>query len=875
VIRSLEVDPGNGLSSGQVRRARSRYGKNRVRRDGGRSAWGILADQFKSLIMLLLGGASALSFAFSQWVDGTAIAVAMLINAVVGFVTELQAVRSMEALQEMSRMTARVRRGGRQLVLPAEELVPGDLVLLESGDVLPADIRLTESNGLQSNESALTGESVPVAKSTDPVPEEAVLTERSSMLFKGTAVTRGSGAGVVTATGMDTELGTISSLVREAEEGSFPLERRLNRLGRNLIWVVVAIASAAGGIGILSGRELFLMIETSVALMVAAIPEGLLIVATVALARGMHRMARRNALVRHLSAVETLGSTTDIFTDKTGTLTENRMRVTVLCTLGGDFQVERLGEQEVRLAREGETVEPGREGPLGRIIRVGVLCNNASLGEGGEAIGDPMEAALLDLGSRLGVEREDLLEGLPEVREVAFDPDVMMMATYHREEGGYRVAVKGAAERVLGACTRLFREGEWRPLDEAAREELLGKNRDMAGQGLRVLAFAEKAVSSPEEEPYRELGFLGMAGMLDPPRDEVKESIDRCKAAGIRVVMVTGDQEATALDVARAVGLGEGGRTAVVHGGDLKDPEEMTGEERDRALSTDIFVRMSPEQKLHLIGLRQDAGRVVAMTGDGVNDAPALKKANIGIAMGRRGQQVAREAADVILQDDSFHTITVAIEQGRGIFNNIRRFVIYLLSGNIGEILMVTAGLLLGTPVPLLPLQILYLNAINDAFPALALGLGEAERDVMHRPPRDPSEPILQQAHWWSMAGYGALIAAAAFTAFLLALNVYRMGPPGAVTVSFLTLAFARLWHVFNMKDPAAPLLRNQVTGNRFVWGALVLCTGLILLAVYIPGLSGVLDTARPGPAGWMLAGGMSLVPLVLGQAAHLALRRR
>ncbi|MFW6180531.1 MAG: HAD-IC family P-type ATPase [Spirochaetota bacterium] len=377
VLCSLKVDPVAGLTARQVRRNRERHGRNRVRRAARRSAWGILADQFKSLIMLLLGGASALSFAFSQWVDGTAIAVAMLINAVIGFVTELQAVRSMEALQKMSRMTVRVRRDAKQQVLPAEELVPGDLVLLEGGDMVPADIRLIEANNLQANESALTGESVPVSKRTGEVPKGTVLAERSSMLFKGTAVTLGSGEGVVTATGINTELGAVSSLVQEAEEGSFPLEKRLNRLGRNLIWVVIAIASAAGITGILAGRELLLMIETAVALMVAAIPEGLLIVATVALARGMHRMARRNALVRHLSAVETLGSTTDIFTDKTGTLTENRMHVTVLRTSAGDYRVERHGGGKVRISRDGHTVEAEQDELLGRIVwttRPGTIC---------------------------------------------------------------------------------------------------------------------------------------------------------------------------------------------------------------------------------------------------------------------------------------------------------------------------------------------------------------------------------------------------------------------------------------------------------------------------------------------------------------------
>jgi Ca2+-transporting ATPase len=884
VLRSLGVDPEAGLSASEVRSRQKSFGRNRLRIARPRSVWDILLSQFKSVIMLLLGAAAALSFVFGRWVDGSAISVAMLINAGIGFFTELKAVRSMESLRRMDKVWATVRREGGDHRIDAEQLVPGDVVLVESGQVITADLRLVESSKLQVDESTLTGESVPVGKRVEALDRDPPLAERSNMLYKGTSVTRGSGKAVAVATGMDTELGTITSLVEEAGEEEDPLQKRLDRLGRKLIWLVLVIAALAGGAGFVTGKELMLMIETAVTLVVAAIPEGLAIVETVALARGMSRMAGRQALVRRLSAVQTLGSTNVIFTDKTGTLTENRMTLTAVWLPGAEIEVTGSGLSiEGEFQKDGQRLDPQNEPLLRRLLEVGVLCNNASLSEqqerDGDPVGDPMEVALLVAGAKAGLHRDRTRERKPEMREVAFDPQVKMMATFHRIDGGFEVAVKGAPDAVLDRCTRLARrrdsgEADTVSMDEQQRRRWLDNNRKLAERGFRVLALAGKQAGSPEAEPYRDLTFLGLAGLFDPPRQEVRKAIDTCQAAGIRVVMVTGDQALTARKVGLAVGLIDSEEKPTLQGAELPDPRQMSRQQQERILGTSVFTRVSPEQKLKLIGAHQAAGSIVAMTGDGVNDAPALRKADIGIAMGRRGQQVAKEAADVILQDDAFATIVTAVEHGRTIFSNIRKFVLYLLSGNVGEILIVAAASLLGAPLPLLPLQILYLNAINDAFPALALGLGEAEEGIMKRRPRDPREPILTGRHWFALGGFGVLIAASVLAAFFLALRVLDFSRTQAVTVSFLSLALSRLWHVFNMREARTGLFNNQVVKNSYVWGALALCVILILMAVFVPVLRQVLGLTVLPALGWYMVFGFSLLPLLVGQLILVVARR-
>jgi Ca2+-transporting ATPase len=874
------VSTAEGLSEEEAERRRERVGPNALREAERRSRVAMLTDQFKSVIVLLLGAAGVTAFALDRVVESAAILVVLLVNGLVGFLTELRATTSMESLKEMTEIRARVRRGGAEESVPATELVPGDVVLLEAGDVVPADLRVADSSKLQADESALTGESVPVEKADDVLDSATPLAERTNMLYKGTNVTRGTATAVVVATGTDTELGQISESLRGATERRTPLQEKLDELGRTLVPFLLVVATVVLLSGWYQGRDLFLMVETAIALSVAAIPEGLPIIATLVLARGMWRMADRNALVKNLASVETLGSTGVVCTDKTGTLTENRMTVTRYELANGAVTVTGTGLATSGTFRRDEAAEDALDDPaLSEALRVGVLCNNASLREGNgepDSTGDPTEVALLVAGAKAGVERADLLESTPEVREVSFDPSEKMMATYHERNGGCLVAVKGAPEAVIDASTRVVTGEGAEELTERDREEWVGRSERLAEDGLRVLALARNEVTSAEAPPYEGLSLVGLVAMLDPPREEVKSTIESCRNAGMRIVMVTGDHEGTARNVARSVGLLTADDAEVVNGSELDDVEEFSPAETERFTGASVFARVSPQNKLDLIELHQSVGSIVAMTGDGVNDAPALKSADIGVAMGQRGTQVAREAADVVLRDDNFTTIHHAVREGRTIFRNIRKFVLYLLSCNLGELVAILIAALLGFPLPLLPLQILFLNVVTDVFPAFALGACEASDDVMTAPPRDPSEPILTRSHWTDVALYGTLISLATVGAFVVAGRTYPggMAAPEAVTVSFLTLAFAQLWHVFNMRERSSGHLRNEVTANAYVWGAIAFSALLLVGTVYLPVVSLALRTAPIGPDGWSVVLGMSLLPLAAGQAIQ-AVRER
>ena len=863
VLAALDCNPKNGLSLAEAARRYRQFGPNILRHRRPVSLWRILLNQVESLVVWLLAAAAAISLLIGDWKEGGAILVVLVINTAIGFFTEVKAVRSVEALRSVARVATKVRRDGEVRALPAESLVPGDIVVVEGGDIVTADLRLVEAANLQADESLLTGESVPVGKGLAPVPADAPVAERPSMLFKGTAVTRGSGEAVVVATGMETELGRIARLAAEAEPEQSPLERRLAKLGGQLIGLTLAVVAVIGVAGTLWGASPFLMLEAGIALAVAAIPEGLPIVATLALARGMWRMARKNALVERLGAVETLGATTVIVADKTGTLTENRMSVARLVLPSGTWE-------PVAGATPGvDAIEA---------LTVGVLCNDATLPGDGDsdelAVGDPTEVALLRAGAMAGLDREDLLEGLPEVREEAFDHDIKMMATVHRRgPGRFLYAVKGAPEAVL-ACAEAVRMpgGEGALLDDAGRRRWLEEGERHAADGQRILALAVKEAADENADPYAGLVLLGLVGLLDPPRADVAAAIADCVAAGIRVVMLTGDHAATARAIGHRIGLAT---DEVVEGGGLRLDGELDEATRERLAGVPIFARMSPAQKLDLVALYQKRGEIVAMTGDGVNDAPPLKKADIGVAMGRRGTQVAREAADMVLADDAFPTIVVAIREGRVIFDNIRRFVVYLLSCNFSEILVVGLAVLAGLPLPILPLQILFLNLVTDVFPAFSLAAGEGEAGIMARPPRDPAEPILARRHWMSIAGYGVAIALATLGALVLARRWLLLPEAEAVTISFLTLAFAQLWHVFNMRGAASPLFVNEITGNPLVWGALALCTALLFGALHVPLAAEVLRLVPPDGAGWAVVIGMSLAPLLAGQLSRAVAGRR
>jgi len=868
VVKDLGASPDEGLSEPEARGRLKRYGPNQLEQKQAKRAWTILIDQFKSLVVLLLVAAAVLSFALQDWTEGLAVCAVIVINAAIGFFTEIKATRSMEALFKMGNVTTRVRRGGRVAEVPAADLVPGDVVVLEGGDIVTADLRVIEASKLECDESALTGESVPVAKDPAALEGEPALADRHNMLYKGTAVTRGSGAAVVVGTGMDTELGHISSLVEEAREETTPLEKRLDALGRNLVLVVLVITAVVWGMGVLRGKEFFLMLETAIALAVASIPEGLPVVATIALSRGMLRMVRRQALVRRLASVETLGSCNIICTDKTGTLTENKMTVTRLVTADGS--IERRAGQWV--GADGRAVVWDEGGLAHEMLKIGVLCNNAAIERReGEThrVGDPLEIALLEAGLEAGLERADLLERLEEVKEDAFDSDSKRMATLHREPDGIYVAVKGAPEQVLETCGYVATSEGDRELSEELRIEWAERNEQLGRAGFRVLALARKRTPDEDGDPYADIALVGLLGMLDPPRRDIRATIERCHDAGIRVVMITGDQPPTALNVGVEVGLVEPGDTTVVRGSDFKPVAEMSEDEKRRMRAVNVFARVSPKQKLDLIALHQENDAIVAMTGDGVNDAPALKKADIGIAMGKRGTQVAQQAAHVVLKDDSFKTIVYAIQEGRIIFRNIRQFVFYLISCNIAEVLVIFLASVINTPLPIMPIQILLLNLVTDVFPALALGVGEGDESVMKHKPRPKHEPVIGRRHWGAVTLYGVLLAVCTFGAFLVSHFVLELDqdparPIESVTVTFLTLAFGQLFHVFNMRDARSGLFRSEITRNPFVWGALALCTAILLLAVYLPGAGDVLHTVPLGAEGWCLVVPLSVAPVVV-----------
>ncbi len=869
ILEKLGVSPEAGLADDEAQSRLEKYGGNRLRQMEQRSTWNILLDQFKSLIIFILIAAAAVSFARQNWIDGGAIVVVLLVNTAIGFFTELRATRSIEALREMDSVEAKVRRNGQKKTIPAEKLVPGDVVLLESGELVSADVRLTKASKLQADESALTGESVPIDKKIDPTDPEAPLAERYSMVYKGTAISRGQGEGVVVASGMETEIGEISALVENAGDEDTPLEERLDQLGHKLVWLTLGVAALVGVIGFVAGRNIELMLETAIALAIAAVPEGLPIVATVALAQGMWKMVQRKALMRRLSSVETLGATSIICTDKTGTLTENEMTVQKFALVSDRIDVE-IDADAMFTADDGqgESIALEDDPALERAVRVGILCNDAEPPENEEeeATGDPMEVALMEVGQRLGLSRAEIVDTMPEVERDAFDRETKQMATVHETDEGYLVAVKGAPGNVLESCSHIFNGNGGQALDDDQREQWQQRNHDMAANGLRVLGLATKMMDSPDGDIYENLHFLGLVGLIDPPRGDVRAAIEECQSAGVRVIMVTGDQPNTARAIAHAVGLVDDEQAEVIRGVDFSDPDDASQERQQEMLQTNIFARVTPKQKLDLIDLHQDHGSIVAMTGDGVNDAPALKSADIGIAMGKRGTQVAREAADMILQDDAFPTIVAAVEQGRVIFENIRKFVIYLLSGNVGVILAVAMATILAAPLPLRPLQILYLNMINDVFPALALGVGGGINAVMNRPPRDSSEPILTRYHWWEIVGYGALISGAILLAFFLAFNWLGMDETGAVTIAFLTLSVSRLLHVFNMRAANTSLFDNEITRNPYVWGAIVLSLALLFLAIYWPLLANILQVVPLGLSGWALIFGASTLPLIIGQ---------
>jgi Ca2+-transporting ATPase len=831
VLEGLQVDPAEGLSAHQVEIRLHQSGPNEVEVAPGRTRWAILVDQLINPVVWLLAAAMALSLGLRDWPEALAIAAVLIINTAIGFAAELNAVRSMEALRRLDLRKARVRRDRIALAVDARQLVRGDIVLLESGDHVPADLRIVECAGARADESALTGESAPVEKSADAIAGSAPLHARTAMLFKGTNLVAGTAEGVVVATGQHTALGEIALLVQSTTQSHSPLEKRLAVLARDLIWLTLGAVLVLGVIGLWSGQPVVQMIQATIALAVAAIPEGLPIVATLALGRGMLRMVRRNALVRSLGAVETLGATSVILTDKTGTLTENHMRITRLALLGSDgaFVDEQFGQGE----------RPSHVADLA--LMVGVLCSSAEPGEDGFS-GDPMEVALLDGARDTGTDVVALRQSQPRLATRPFDAETRTMATVHDGPDGVWVAVKGAPEAVLDLASTVALGSGVVPLDHALRKSVAAASDAMAEAGERLIALARMDGAWEPTDPLQDICLLGIVGLRDPARQDVCKAISDCHEAGLHVVMVTGDHPATARAIAKDVGFDTG------PGGDQ------------------IYARVAPSEKLGIVGTFQARGAITAMTGDGVNDAPALRKADIGIAMGVRGTDVAKEAADIVLLDDAFGTIVVAIREGRVIFDNIRRVCVYLLSCNLGEIILIAAALIAGMPLPLLPLQILFLNLLTDVFPAFAVALGEAEGDVGRKPPRPADEPVLRRRDWTRIGVYGVLLAIASFVAFWWSIRINGAGPEEASTVAFLTIGFGQLFHVFTMREAGSAIIKNTITRNAWVWLALLFCAAAMLLAVHLPLFADVLSFVPPGLKNWQIIAVCSVIPALIGQ---------
>jgi P-type Ca2+ transporter type 2C len=858
VLRKLKADP-SGLGSEEAARRLDRYGPNSLRIRKPVSAWAIFKHQLASVVAWLLVVATGVALAIGDTIEAVAIGVVLAINVTVGFWTEWRARLAVDALGRLQAQEAEVLRDGGRVNVEASELVPGDVVVLSEGARVPADARLLEASELQVDEALLTGESMPVPKSVEAVdeerPGETGVGDRTSMVFKSTTVTRGAGTAVVVATGTATEIGKIGELVGSLEHAPTPIERRLDVLGRRLIWITLGVALLVIAVGLMGDRDPWLVVETGLALAIAAVPEGLPVVATITLAVGMWRMAQRNALVRRPPAVEALGSATVVCADKTGTLTSGRMSVTSL--LAGEGRVD---------------VEDGAEPSEGfhQLVRSVVLANEGRLervDEGWEGVGDPTDVALLRLGAELGMDRPELLSEIPEVARLPFSSARMLMASFHRgNDGPVAIHVKGATDRVLPLCEQWMGAEGVEPIDEALRGDLHGHEEELAAEGLRVLAVATGTTDeggAGNEDALQGLTLLGFVGLMDPPAEGVEETIASFRAAGIRVLMITGDQPATARSIAERLGMLEPG-ARVVRGSELSRMDEA--ELRQVVGEVSVFGRVSPEDKLRIVEALLDRGEVVGMLGDGVNDAPALKRADIGVAMGLRGTDVAKEVADLVLADDRLQTVGVAVEEGRVIFDNIRKFVFYLFSCNLSEVAIVLGASLAGAPLPLLPLQLLWLNVVTDVFPALALSAEPAESDVMRRPPRPRDAPILSRGLLTYMGAYAALMTLSTLGVFWWALTRGPDTPGYAVTMSFMTLAMAQLAHALNARRFGPLRWTSGRTRNRWMVAALLLGVALQLLAVYVPALQRVLGTVALGTVDWTIVVGAALLPLVVGQ---------
>ncbi|HSF80115.1 MAG TPA: cation-translocating P-type ATPase [Anaerolineales bacterium] len=881
VLARLSSDARQGLPEAEAVERINRFGLNELIERGVKSPWRILLEQFTETMVVVLIIAAVISGLLGDLKDTIAIVAIVILNGLLGFRQEYQAERAMAALKKLAVPNVKVRRGGHLLELAANKLVPGDIIYLEAGNMVPADSRLLESINLRTQESALTGESEPVDKTEHSLAGKGVsLAERKNMVYMGTVVTYGRGQAVVTETGMNTELGNIAELMQTAGSESTPLQRRLDQLGKGLAWAALGLVLLVSAIGISRGEDLETMFLTAISLAVAAVPEGLPAVVTISLALGARRMLRRKALIRKLPAVEALGSVTVICSDKTGTLTENRMTVTVIdvaehrVDLTEEIDRSRLGDiftiPYVDALPSEEQIDYLKEKPaLTLLLASGALCNDAVLEceherpENFYIVGDPTEGALVVVAARVGLGKSSLESTFPRLAEVPFDSDRKRMTTIHQmpaviediPEGfqliwnwaGWNENVdnvaftKGAIDGLLDLSANVWVEDRIEPMNEKWRQRIEAANSKIAEEGMRVLGLAVRSVDQVPQKPNaeeieRDLTFIGLVGMVDPARPEVYQAVNTCRQAGVRPIMITGDHPLTARYIANELGIST--NNGIVTGKDLESLSPSELEETVHKLS--VYARVSPEHKLKIVHALQNRGQIVAMTGDGVNDAPALKKADIGVAMGITGTDVSKEASDIVLLDDNFATIVAAIEEGRIIYDNIRKFIKYTMSSNMGEIWVMLIGPLLGMPLALLPLQILWINLVTDGLPGLALGVEKAERNTMHRPPYHPKENVFSR-------GIGRDILWVGLVMGLLSLGVgywyWLRDLPTWQTMVFTTLTISEMGFVLAIRSQRDSLFSIGVFSNMPLIGAVLLTATLQIAVVYMPFLQAIFET--------------------------------
>ena len=878
-LERMHTDPIKGLSATEAKKRLEQVGENVLEEKQKISSWMILLNQFKDFMVFVLLLATLISGLLGEFTDAITIIAIVVINGILGFVQEFKAERSLGALKELTAPSAHVIRSGNLEKIPAKEVVPGDLLYFEGGDRIPADIRVITASSLYVEESALTGESLPVLKGTHLISKDQIpIGDQKNMAFMGTLVTRGTGQGVVIGTGMRTEMGKIADLIQSTDSLQTPLQQRLEHLGKILIVVALALTAMVVIAGIMHNHNPYQMFLAGVSLAVAAIPEGLPAIVTVALALGVQRMIKRKAIVRKLPSVETLGCATVICSDKTGTLTQNKMTVVKLWTEGKKIEVTGIGyEPDGKFLFDEKPMLPERNVGMRKMLEIGALCNNARLMEEASGkklllrkdrtewnvVGDPTEGALIVASAKAGITDAVISAKWDRVKEFPFDSERKMMSVVAKQHHGQpMIAVKGAPDVLLSRCTKMLYNGEVIPLSRERAQEILLANQQMAEQALRVLAAAYREVRpneriTDEQSAENDLIFIGLFGMIDPPRVEVKEAIRNCRIAGIKTVMITGDHQTTAEAIAKQLGIiPNGGLT--INGQDLYNMSKDEFVEKVEDIY--VYARVSPEHKLNIVRALQSRGHIVAMTGDGVNDAPAIKAANIGIAMGITGTDVAKEASSLILANDNFTTILAAIEEGRTIYDNIRKFIRYLLASNVGEILVMFLAMMAGLPLPLVPIQILWVNLVTDGLPAMALGVDEPEQDTMKRPPRSSKESIFARGLGWKILSRGALIGVCTLAAFWLTLEADPDDLTKAQTIAFSTLVMAQLIHVFDCRSEKSVFHRNPL-GNIYLVVSVIVSVLLLGGVIYWEVMQPIFRTVPLAMNDWFFVLAFAAIP--------------